>query len=51
MTGEVLRHKNLPNSSEHGLNITLNIDGNYKVPHLNKRRFGGKRKEEVSNYL
>lgn len=33
ITGEVLRHKNLPNPSEHGVHITLNIDGNYKVPH------------------
>jgi len=51
MTGEVLRYKNLPNPLEHGVNITLNIEGNYEVPHLKKRRFGGKRREEVSNYL
>lgn len=52
MTEEVLRYKNLPNPLEHGVNITLNIEGNYEVPHLKKKKnFEGKRREEVSNYL
>jgi len=51
MTGEVLRYKDFPNPLEHGMNINLYLEGNYEVPHLKKRRFGGKRREDVSKNL
>lgn len=50
MFGEVLRTKNHSDLLLHRITVTLKLKRNYQVSQIKKRRFGEKRREEVSKH-